>query len=96
MAFSRLRAPGALVPGVLLTGALGVVAWWGARALAAAFPHAAVDAVVLAIVGGMLVRAWWVAGSPSCRSMAFSTRPRAVMGEMFRAAAISAAAMPRA
>lgn len=74
MAFSRLRAPGALVPGILLTGALGVVAWWGAQVLAAAFPYAAVDAVVLAIVGGMLVRGWWMPGARTVPGISFAAR----------------------
>ncbi|MEO6444688.1 MAG: putative sulfate exporter family transporter [Gemmatimonadaceae bacterium] len=62
------------LPGVLVTSALGVVAWLGARLLAAAFPHAAVDAVVLAILGGIVLRGWWMPGERTAPGVAFAAK----------------------
>lgn len=55
-ALSRLTAA---VPGVLVTAALGGAAWGLARTLGGHFPRAGVDAVVLAILLGIAVRALW-------------------------------------
>ncbi len=55
-AFSRLVS---LVPGVVVTAVLGGTAVLLARGLAARFPQAGVDAVVLAILLGIAARALW-------------------------------------
>ncbi len=47
------------MPGLALTAALGVVAWGAARAAGAMYPRAGIDAVVLAILAGVIVRAVW-------------------------------------
>jgi uncharacterized membrane protein YadS len=47
------------MPGLALTAALGVVAWGGARAVGARYPRAGIDAVVLAVLAGVIVRAFW-------------------------------------
>jgi len=52
-------SPWAAIPGLLLTAALGVVAWGAASAAAAVYPRAGIDAVVLAILAGVIVRAIW-------------------------------------
>lgn len=59
---SAVRGPAsrwAAIPGLALTAALGVVAWGVARAAATAYPRAGIDAVVLAILAGVIVRAAW-------------------------------------
>ncbi|MEP7381694.1 MAG: putative sulfate exporter family transporter [Gemmatimonadota bacterium] len=51
--------PSSTVPGLALTAALGVVAWGIALGVGRMYPRAGVDAVVLAILAGVIVRALW-------------------------------------
>ena len=71
---ARRRPPLALVPGIVLTGAIGIVSWWASRRLGGAVPWLAVDAVVLAIIGGVAVRALWEPGDRTLPGITFSAK----------------------
>lgn len=68
-------SPLAAVPGVALTATLGLVAWGVARGLAAAYPRAGIDGVVLAILAGIMVRAFWHPSDWALPGIGVAARP---------------------
>lgn len=70
----RLRVPRTLVPGLALTGGIGVVSWWASQRLGETVPSLAVDAVVLAILGGVAVRALWEPGDRTLPGISYAAK----------------------
>ena len=70
-----LRRLTALMGGVAVTAGLGALAWVLAAQLRGAAPALGVDAVLLAIVVGMAVRAWWTPAPWAAPGIRFCARP---------------------
>lgn len=63
-----------LLPGVLVTALLGVLAWLAVRVITSYAARLAIDAVVVAILAGILMRAVWEPGDRTAPGIDFSAK----------------------
>lgn len=89
----------ALVPGVVVSAAIGAVAWGLGRLEATLFGHAWIEPLVLAILLGVLIRLVWTPGPRFQPGIAFAAKPVlevavALLGATVSAQALAAAGLP--
>ncbi|MEO7965802.1 MAG: putative sulfate exporter family transporter [Gemmatimonadaceae bacterium] len=63
-----------LAPGLALTGGIGIAAWAFLRALNATMPRLAIDTVALAILVGIVLRAFWTPGDRTAPGISFAAK----------------------
>lgn len=89
----------ALIPGVLVSMAVGVAAWLVGQLEARVFGHTWIEPLVLAILLGALIRLVWTPGSRVTPGINFSAKPLlevavALLGATVSAQALAAAGVP--
>ena len=89
-------SPLAAIPGVAVTAALGLVAWGAALGVGAMYPRAGIDAVVLAILAGVVVRTVWHPADWALPGIGVAARPMLEVAIVLLGVATDARWMARA
>ncbi|MBN8551362.1 MAG: putative sulfate exporter family transporter [Caulobacterales bacterium] len=89
----------ALIPGLLLSVAVGMIAWGLGRLEAQLFGHAWIEPLVLAILLGVLIRLVWTPGPRFQPGIGFAAKPVlevavALLGATVSAQALASAGLP--
>lgn len=92
----RLAWWAAAAPGLLLAGAVGLGAWALAWVEARVFGHALVEALVLAILLGMAVRAFWPMGARWAPGVRVAAKPALEIAIVLLGASVNLPALLRA